>query len=335
MRIRSILKFISPFVKYKLGRTKLTYVVYFCTGRCNLRCLFCDWWRRDVDELGSGEALRVIKELADFGVSVIGFSGGEPTLRKDLEKLSSAARSFGMLTTLSTNGTMVNRERARKIGRSFDIVNVSLDGFRELHDYTRGVDGTYELAVKGIKNLRETEAKLGICLTIYKRNFHQVLPLFLSFRGLVDFVSFQPILPYPPSPEVSLTSEEAEAITENLLTLKEKEPSYVGPLEAFIGMLKPYFSQNLPRICDAGSLYAMLEPDGSLLACDSIRERYYIGNMRKESLEDLWNSERRLQALRALSKCRGCLSQCQTLLSMAHRGMITLRDVRGAVRAGL
>jgi len=334
MRVRSILRFADSFVSYKLGRPKLSYVIYLCTTRCNLRCHFCNVWKERIPELEPEDALKIIKELADFGVAVIGFTGGEPTMRLDLEKLSSTARSFGVFTSLNTNGTMINEGRAKEIGKSFDIVNVSLDGFKEVHDSVRGIPGTFETAMRGIKNLKESGVKIGICLTIHKKNFHQVLPLFYSFRKLVDFVSFQPVHPYPPPSELSLSPEEAATLVNDLLALKEKEPSYVGPLESYIKMLKPYFAQEVPMICDAGSLYAWLNPDGQLLACCAFEENY-IGNLTKETLEDLWDSERRLHALNAVSKCKGCLMQCTALLSMAHRGMVTSRDVRGALTTGI
>ncbi|MEM2936761.1 MAG: radical SAM protein [Candidatus Bathyarchaeia archaeon] len=184
MRVRSILRFAYSFVSYKLGRPKLSYVIYLCTARCNLRCHFCNLWRERRPELETEDALKIMKELADFGVAVIGFTGGEPTMWRDLEKLSSTARSLGVFTSLSTNGTMINRRRARKIGKSFDIVNVSLDGFKEVHDSVRGIPGTFEAAMRGIKNLKESGVKVGICLTIHNKNFHQVLDVVKFFRVL-------------------------------------------------------------------------------------------------------------------------------------------------------
>ncbi len=334
LKIGSMLRFVNSFVSYKLGRPRLSYIVYICTTRCNLRCAFCDVWKKKEQEMGPEEALKVVKDIAGFGVSVIGFTGGEPTMRRDLEKLASTARSLGVFTSLNTNGTMINRRRAKKIGKSFDIVNVSLDGFKETHDSVRGITDTFEAAIKGLQNLQETGVKLGICLTINKKNLHEVVPLFLQFRGLVDFVSFQPVQPYPPPPDLALTPEEAEVLVKDLLALKEEDSSYVAPLETYVRMIKSHFSRSLPRICDAGSLYAWLEPDGKLLGCSGIRGSY-IGDLTKETLKDLWSSERRLLAQDAVLKCGGCLMQCTALLSMAHRGMFTLKDAKGALSTGL
>ncbi|MBS7627244.1 radical SAM protein [Candidatus Bathyarchaeota archaeon] len=322
----------SAFLAYRIGKPRLTYAVYCCTARCNLRCGFCDWWKKKGPELSTREALRVIADLVDFGICVLDFSGGEPTLRKDLSVLASEARDFGVFTILSTNGTLFDAERAKELSKSFDVVNVSLDGFREQHDASRGVPGAYERAMKGLKFLSERkEAKIGIDLTITRRNLHEIMPLFKQLYGFIDFVSFQPILPYPAPEGLALKPQEALNLAEDLLAMKREDPSYVAPLEGYIHLLKYYFSPKYPRICDAGVLYAMVDPKGLILACN-LCGKSVIGDLTQSSINELWYSEARERAIEATSSCLGCLSQCTTMVSLAHRGKVSLLDIKGAFK---
>jgi MoaA/NifB/PqqE/SkfB family radical SAM enzyme len=327
-----MIKLGEAFLSYRLGKPRLAYAVYCCTARCNLRCGFCEWWKKREPELSTQEALRVIAELADFGVRVLDFSGGEPTLRRDLSLLASKARDFGVFTILSTNGTLLNAEKADELSKSFDVINVSLDGFREEHDASRGVQGTYERVMEGLKLLSERKrAKIGIDLTITRRNLHQIIPLFKELFGFLDFVSFQPILPYPAPESLALKPKEAMNLAEDLLSMKRAHPSYVAPLESYIRLLGYYFSPNFPKICDAGILYAMVDPKGFLLACNLCGESF-IGDLTLHSLKDLWYSEAREKAVEATLSCAGCLSQCTTMVSLAHRGKVSFLDFQGVFK---
>lgn len=328
------LKLAWSFISYRLGRPKLTHLVYCCTARCNLRCVFCGWWKRRSRELETEEALKVIAQLADFGVCTIDFSGGEPTLRRDLVTLASSARDHGLFTVLSTNGTLLDAERAKELGSIFDVVNVSLDGFAATHDATRGVIGTYEKATRALGLLAELgQAKVGVDLTVRRGNVNEIPKLFKALKGKVDFVSFQPIMPYPAAAEHAITAAEAEALADELLALKREDASYVGPTTDYISLLKPYFASNMEKLCDASALYAMIDPAGGLLGCTNWPQSY-IGDLTRFPLRELWNSEQRQNSIKAMAACRGCMSQCTTLPSMSYRGGISAADLRGMLALG-
>jgi len=320
LRLRTAYRALKSYLRFKLGKPRLGYVVYCCTARCNLRCVFCGWWRRRMRELETEDALKAIRRLADFGVVAIDFSGGEPTLRKDLEVLAGEARDHGVYTILSTNGTLITEDRAIRLSRVFDLVNVSLDGFEPTHDSTRGVPGTYRRVMRALNALKEAGVKTGIDLTIYSSNIDEVVPLFKSLIGLVDFVSFQPVMPYPAPKGLKPSLEKVSRLVEELLELKRENPAYVAPTEYYIRTVESYFRGEMAKICDAGVLYAMVDPDGTLLACNAVRDSV-MGNIVETSLEEIWASEARVKAIKALDKCRGCLSQCTTLISMSYRSL--------------
>jgi len=73
--------------------------------------------------------MKVVDQIADFGVTSLAFSGGEPLMRKDFFEVARHAVESGLYVSLATNGTLLNKERVRlteKIGLNY--VEVSLDG---------------------------------------------------------------------------------------------------------------------------------------------------------------------------------------------------------------
>ncbi len=105
-------------------------MVWTSTNRCNLCCKFC-FGRERREEFGTSEAKEMISELKRGGVRHLVFSGGEPLMRKDIYLLAAHAKKCGLRTILHTNGILVNRRNAARIARSFDVVNLPVDGASE------------------------------------------------------------------------------------------------------------------------------------------------------------------------------------------------------------
>ena len=143
-------------LRYEKKAVVRPVVVWNCTRQCNLSCIHCyanaDHCKsREEIDTSAGAAL--IHDLADFGVPVILFSGGEPLLRKDLFELANLAKESGMRIALSTNGTLITEKVAGEMERlGFAEVGISLDGIGTNNDRFRGKDGAYEDALAGIRN---------------------------------------------------------------------------------------------------------------------------------------------------------------------------------------
>ncbi len=165
---------------------KKPVVVWNCTRRCNLRCVHCyskSANREYSGQMSTAQGLALLEDLAEFGSPVIIFSGGEPLMRKDLFELASRAVALGMRAVISTNGTGIDREVAdhlRQVGLSY--VGVSLDGMRETNDRFRGHQGAFDLALAGIRNCLQAGIKVGLRLTINKRNVSDIPDIFGLLR---------------------------------------------------------------------------------------------------------------------------------------------------------
>ncbi|MGO9245492.1 MAG: radical SAM protein [Verrucomicrobiia bacterium] len=149
-------------------------VVWNVTRTCNLRCVHCysdSYAQKYPGELTHDEALRVIDDLAVFQVPAVLFSGGEPLTRPDLFDLMGYAVGKGLRLTLSTNGTLLDEAAAKKLKElGTTYVGISLDGIGETNDIFRGKKGAFEGAVRGMRNCRAVDQKVGLRLTLTRRN---------------------------------------------------------------------------------------------------------------------------------------------------------------------
>jgi 12,18-didecarboxysiroheme deacetylase len=162
----------------QFSKDKRPVVVWNVTRRCNLKCVHCYAHAREepqANELTTGQGKAVLDDLAQFGVPVVLFSGGEPLVRKDLPELAAYAVDKGMRAVISTNGTLINRSIARtlkEIGLSY--VGISLDGMQEINDRFRGVSGAFASALDGIRNCQEAGIKVGLRFTVNKFNVKEI-----------------------------------------------------------------------------------------------------------------------------------------------------------------
>jgi radical SAM protein with 4Fe4S-binding SPASM domain len=168
----------------KLASERRPIVVWNITRACNLKCVHCyndSGARKAEDELSTEEAKIVLDDLAEFGVPSVLFSGGEPLMRPDLFELIGYAGEHGVRTVISTNGTLITADLAKKIRQNgVSYVGISLDGVGEVNDKFRGVPGAFDRAVAGIKNCRDAGVRIGLRLTLTKRNVQDL-------EGLFDF----------------------------------------------------------------------------------------------------------------------------------------------------
>lgn len=172
----------------QFSKDKKPVVVWNMTRRCNLKCVHCYAQAVDPegkDEINTEQAKGIIKDLADYGSPVMLFSGGEPLVREDLPELAKYATENGMRAVISTNGTLITKEKAaelKKIGLSY--VGISLDGGEEIHDKFRQVPGAFKRAIRGIENCKAEGLKVGLRFTINKRNQQEIPTLFQLLRDL-------------------------------------------------------------------------------------------------------------------------------------------------------
>jgi heme b synthase len=150
------------------------------TAGCNLRCVHC---RRVTvadtllpQDLSTREAFRMIDEIARVGHPVFVLSGGEPLFRPDIFDIARYATDRGLPVALATNGTLIDEAVAVRIRDSgVKRASISFDGAdATTHDAFRGLQGSFDAAVRGFRLLRQVGIPVQINTTVANHNKAQL-----------------------------------------------------------------------------------------------------------------------------------------------------------------
>ena len=344
---RAIKSIISGFIDFGLSRPLLVHapflVVWNFTYKCNLNCKHCysDAGGLSRQELSTSEAMKVVDQIADFGVTSLAFSGGEPLMRTDFFEVATRAVESGLYVSLATNGTLLNKERVRilkKIGLNY--VEVSLDGANsKTHDAFRGKTGSFDQALKGLENCVKEDICTCLAVTATKNNLAEI-PSVLDLAekmGIERFTLFnfvptgrgKDMLELDPSPE------EREEVLE-FLRKKLSEGSRIAILTTapqlarvalqvpstqedivvpFAHMESATISKKAKALadfiggCGAGRFYCAVSPEGSVQPCVFLP--ITVGNLKTEKLEDIWFNSSVFNDLRDREKLKGRCGRCE------------------------
>ena len=179
-------------------------IYFYLTEGCNLRCRHCWIAPKYQSESNSYPALdldlfkSIIKQAKPLGLTGVKLTGGEPLLHPEIKEILEYIRTEELRLTVETNGVLCTPELARKIAACKDpFVSVSLDGAdAETHEWVRGVEGSFQASLKGIRVLVNAGFKPQMIMTIMRHNRDQLEPIVrLAERlgaGSVKFNIVQP-----------------------------------------------------------------------------------------------------------------------------------------------
>lgn len=177
-------------------------VFWETTGACNLRCVHCrrEWSKAPPNELTTEEVkTRLIDAVADAQWhSILVFSGGEPLMRPDLYELIDYTSKRGLIPAVATNATLITDDIAKRLADlGVSRVSVSLDGpCAESHDVFRGLPGSFDDAIRGIKALRNANVAVQINVTFTKANREEA-PAMLDLVQALDACALHVFLLVP------------------------------------------------------------------------------------------------------------------------------------------
>lgn len=245
-------------------------VVWSSTRTCNLNCIHCysDSHNQKYEgELTTDDAKNLIDDLSSFGVPALLLSGGEPLMRKDLFELASYAKEKNLRMTLSTNGTLIDGENAKKIKElGFSYVGISLDGIGETNDFFRGSKGAFEKAKKAFKNCMAVNQKVGLRLTLTKHNYKDLHKIF----DFIEEIGIQRACFYH-----LVYSGRGSDIKKDDLTIEEQR----NAMEIILSRSKDFFARGLRKDiltvdnhCDGPYIYLKLLKEGKKQQAEEVME---------------------------------------------------------------
>lgn len=168
---------------------KLEELDLYLTNRCNLSCDFCSVEaRKNCEELSFDRIKELVTEAKECGLEELHLTGGEPTLRNDLEQIVSFAVALGLNVRLITNGTTLTRERLVKLqNNGLHSIMISLDGEQEYHDRVRG-SGAYAKTLQIIQIALELGFFVRVNSVAWQDNRNEIIRLAHRLNEIGVFV---------------------------------------------------------------------------------------------------------------------------------------------------
>jgi Fe-coproporphyrin III synthase len=146
------------------------------TRRCNLRCLHCysSSGPEERGELPIALLTGVVSDAATQGYGVMSVSGGEPLLYRPLRELLDHAHGAGMVTTVTSNGMLLDDRRLAALTGAVDLLAISLDGIPESHDRMRADPRAFATMASRLPALRRSGIPFGFIFTLTQHNLHEL-----------------------------------------------------------------------------------------------------------------------------------------------------------------
>lgn len=301
---------------------------------CNLKCEMCNHWRETREPPVTAERFKeVIAELAEMGTKKLHISGGEPMLRPQIPEFVALASSLGIKVTMTTNGTLVTKEKAKALVEGgLRGVNISIDSpNRKMHERIRGVEGAFKATTKavGLFQRYKHKGKLTIRInTVVSRTNYETLESLpeLAHELGADGINLIPvddhcgeILSMRKKDIDKFNNEIAPKIAERALALglivsdEEAFPFGRSESEVRLGRAGRYaFGYYDKHPCYAPWSHSLIDFNGNVYVCCMTREKIPpLGNIIKHSFREIWEG-RAYQNVRlkmhppALAPCRRC-----------------------------
>lgn len=276
------------------------------TYRCTAKCSICNYWKNPSDpdeELTLNEIQEGFNKIFTYGCRTVNFTGGEPTLRPDLEEIIGYASRLGMWTSLVTNGSFLTRERIRGLKNAgLDNLLVSLDSAdSDTHDKQRGVKGSYDKVIDCLNWMRDDFLRGhrigGIMCVISDMNVHHIEQIMELATVIGVNVVFQPYHDNKTG-NSDFIAEISESLVDKIL-LHNKHHRNILCMRSYLRKFIDYYRQESLPLCHAGKKYFSIDPFGYLHPCVDMPS---AGHLLKDDVKVVKSDE----ALKNVLRCKGC-----------------------------
>ncbi|MFA4853728.1 MAG: radical SAM protein [Candidatus Omnitrophota bacterium] len=301
----------------------LKEVIFSITNRCNLRCRMCDIPCGKIEELSTDQWKKVINDSSRLGAQTVVFSGGEPLLREDIFELIFFAKKNNLNACVTSNGCLIDEQVASRLSASgANVVNISIEGTKGTHDYLRG-PGSFDKAASALANLRKYKIETTVASTVSRYNYEDLLYV-LEIAGEygATTVRLQPfnaifLKDSARAGEFLIDKREIpkiEDIIHRFIDISQERKISTNPAN-YLFKIPAYLTGKKfhPDNCGALRYSCPINSNGDIFPCwIEASHNKLIGNIREESLYELWLSEKRRKLINSIinNGCSGCLMSC-------------------------
>lgn len=311
---------------------RLSSLYMYIAGSCNLACKHC--WivptfqniQAQGDEtkgifLSFSLIEKAIQQAKPLGLTTAKLTGGEPMLHPRFKDIVRYLHNEGLRLIIETNGTFIDDEMARLMHDcEMRAVSISLDGVTaETHDSLRGVPGSYDAAVNGIKALVNVGIHPQIICTLHRGNLSELEAMIELAEGLgCNSVKFNHVQKIGRGKRFGDNHGIALDELIHLYSRLKSEIIPYTPLEVFFDIPVAFHSisrlmKNLNSGCSIQNIIGILGTgDVALCGIGVTLPDLLYGNLETDNLSDIWYNHPRLHQLREQvpSQLEGICSEC-------------------------
>ena len=291
------------------------------TYACPLQCPYCSNPMEIAaykNELDTADWMRVMQQARKMGATQLGFSGGEPLVRQDLEQLIAEARRLGYYTNLITSAVGMDERRIKAFkDAGLDHIQVSFQASsEELNNFIAGTDA-FEHKMAMARLVKQYGYPMVLCFVLHRKNEDQIREILdLAVALEADYVELATTQYYGwalHNREQLLPTREQLANAETVA--KEYQEKMKGRMKIYYVI--PDYYENRPKRCmdGWGSVFLAIAPDGTALPCHAARQLPGLSfpNVREHDISWIWNESPAFNRFRGLDwmkePCRSCPEQ--------------------------
>jgi pyrroloquinoline quinone biosynthesis protein E len=300
------------------GQAKPLWLLAELTYRCPLQCLYCsnplDFVRYQ-EELTTAEWLRVLHEGRALGATQLGFSGGEPLVRQDLEVLVAEARSLGYYTNLITSGLGMDEARLAAFKQAgLDHIQLSFQASTpELNDYLGGAKTFARKRAMG-RLIKQYDYPMVLNVVLHRYNIDYLEHIIAMAEELeADYVELANTQYYGWARHNRAQLLPSRAQVERAEAIAHAAQERLKGRMRILYVVPDYF-EDRPKPCMAGwgAVFMAVAPNGMVLPCHAAHHLpdLTFPNVRDASLHWVWYESPAFNAFRGESwmqePCRSC-----------------------------
>ncbi|MBN1616563.1 MAG: radical SAM protein [Spirochaetales bacterium] len=281
-------RYVGGILQTVQGKPTPVMMNFAVTANCICNCWHCSFSdRTKKNQLSVAELKDAIGQVQDLGTSMIGFTGGEPLLRDDIEDIISLVGDRSMSLMFST-GWSLTRERVRSLkSAGLGIPVVSLDHYDSAkHDKRRGKEGMHAIAIKAIEMYQAEGMYVAVSfvpdheLISNPEELYKTLDFFKSL-GVNDMRLTSPILSgqLTEHPEEKLSKEDVKRV-QQVQKFLVKHKGYPACFAYDVFESEKFYG------CGAGFHFIFVDSSGNCCPCDFCSVS--LGNMRERPISEIW-----------------------------------------------
>jgi len=310
---------------------KLRRCILCMTNLCNSRCKTCSIWKNKKREEIPFEVLKRFASTSLFKkIRFLTLTGGEPFLRKDLEKVVNMfKRKNPRLHITIISNALTPRliyNKVRQMPRDV-LITLSFNGNERIHDETRGVKGNYKRLLETIGLLKFLGQNINLIFTATKENYNQLLWAW-EFAKKHDLnILFNPEMDYgrlDHDTSRKLTSEQKITILCQLRKIYSERNRGFFDYTYFLFFKRFYQKKIITDKCYAGTNSIYIDFDGEIYPCENLAGKIpSFGNIRTKYILPR-NYSKQIQKM----KCyKDCYLQCEMVRNLRKHLFKTLRGI--------